>query len=413
MAGLVANTPDGHARVHFVAEGEASLHFCIKSGLMDDTLRYGHSVMIVDAGGGTVDISSYGFNSTAPLVVEEVASPDCLLEGSNILNLRAEKHLRDLLKRSKYGSKEDIKSMIDYFDRHTKAVFNGGNGPSYIKVGTASCNDPRVNVRRRDLTLTSTQMLSFFRPSLDRILTAIKKQLVSGALGKRIKTVLLVGGFAASPYLYSALKRGVEDMGLSLYHPESHTSKAVAQGAMWYFLEHIVSARIMQMTYGTETVVKYNPKDTQHVERHPTVHNRASGMPVLPKAFSCILKRGTRVHETQEISHPCHIEVEDRHELDSVSCAILCYSSMLENPCWVDVEPRFYKSLCTITADTSQVARKARRGKGGVEFYEQHFKIILLCGLTELEAQISWEEGGIEKRGSAKLVYDDDLYVPS
>lgn len=38
MAGLVPDTPDGHARVHFVTEGEASLHFCIRSGLTADNI---------------------------------------------------------------------------------------------------------------------------------------------------------------------------------------------------------------------------------------------------------------------------------------------------------------------------------------------------------------------------------------
>ena len=39
MAGLVPNTTAGHARVHFVTEGEASLNFCIQSGLTNDTMR--------------------------------------------------------------------------------------------------------------------------------------------------------------------------------------------------------------------------------------------------------------------------------------------------------------------------------------------------------------------------------------
>ena len=33
MAGIVPDTVTGHARVHFVTEGEASLHYCIDSGL--------------------------------------------------------------------------------------------------------------------------------------------------------------------------------------------------------------------------------------------------------------------------------------------------------------------------------------------------------------------------------------------
>ena len=35
--------------------------------------------MIIDAGGGTVDISSYSFLSMSPLSVEEVTAADCEL----------------------------------------------------------------------------------------------------------------------------------------------------------------------------------------------------------------------------------------------------------------------------------------------------------------------------------------------
>ena len=39
MAGLVPDTPAGHARVHFVTEGEASLHFCVKSELTSESIQ--------------------------------------------------------------------------------------------------------------------------------------------------------------------------------------------------------------------------------------------------------------------------------------------------------------------------------------------------------------------------------------
>jgi len=34
LAGLIPNTPSGHARVSFVTEGEASLHFAIQQGVL-------------------------------------------------------------------------------------------------------------------------------------------------------------------------------------------------------------------------------------------------------------------------------------------------------------------------------------------------------------------------------------------
>ena len=40
-------------------------------------MQNGKGVIIVDAGGSTVDISSYLFLSTSPMSVEEATSPEC------------------------------------------------------------------------------------------------------------------------------------------------------------------------------------------------------------------------------------------------------------------------------------------------------------------------------------------------
>ena len=37
----------------------------------------GETVIVVDAGGGTIDLSTYTFLSTTPITVEEATAPDC------------------------------------------------------------------------------------------------------------------------------------------------------------------------------------------------------------------------------------------------------------------------------------------------------------------------------------------------
>ena len=37
IAGLVPDTAAGHSRIHFVTEGEASIHYCILNGLINDS----------------------------------------------------------------------------------------------------------------------------------------------------------------------------------------------------------------------------------------------------------------------------------------------------------------------------------------------------------------------------------------
>ena len=58
-----------------------------------------------------------------------------------------------------------------------------------------------------------------------------------------------------------------------------------------------------------------------------------------------------------------------------------------------DADPvsEMFAPLCTIYADTSQVARHAKLGTNGV-YYVQNFDVVLLCGMTEMQAQISWVE---------------------
>lgn len=96
QAGLVPDTPAGEARISFVTEGEASLHFAIKHGLPEGVSKVStflldgfevafmtpekgnDGVVIVDAGGGTIDISAY-IRKKDPVkqIFEEISAPQC------------------------------------------------------------------------------------------------------------------------------------------------------------------------------------------------------------------------------------------------------------------------------------------------------------------------------------------------
>lgn len=53
-----------------------------------------------------------------------------------------------------------------------------------------------------------------------------------------------------------------------------------------------------------------------------------------------------------------------------------------------------FTTLCTVTADTSQMAGSLEPivGLAGIEYYRLEFDVILQFGLTELKAIISWIE---------------------
>jgi hypothetical protein len=83
LAGLVPGTPDGRARVRFLTEGEAGLHFCIwdlfASGVPNqEKYPQGQGIAVIDAGGGTLDLSVYSMKFD-PILFEEIAPAECKL----------------------------------------------------------------------------------------------------------------------------------------------------------------------------------------------------------------------------------------------------------------------------------------------------------------------------------------------
>ena len=76
-AGLIPRTPQGRSRVHMIAEGEASLHYCVSSLPEQPANTEPQAIVIIDAGGGTIDLSVYlvTFN---PIACEEVAPAECM-----------------------------------------------------------------------------------------------------------------------------------------------------------------------------------------------------------------------------------------------------------------------------------------------------------------------------------------------
>ncbi|KAI0918917.1 hypothetical protein AcW1_003564 [Taiwanofungus camphoratus] len=401
MAGLVPDTQGGQSRIHFVTEGEASLHFCITNGLAEDVIKTGNSLMIVDAGGGTVDLSTYRITNGSPVAAVESVAPDCLLQGSTFVNGRARSFLQGALKQSRFGNEEDIRTMLDYFESSTKPTFRNTEKPSYIKFGSLRDTDDKHDIKRGVLSLSGTEMAAFFRPSVQSIQQSIERQCKEAKAP--VSIILLVGGFAASPFLRSQLQEYAQHAGLKLFCPENQPAKAVAEGALSSYLDHYVSARVARYAYGSRCVVPFHPVVPEHAKRADTVRFDASGSPVIPNRFSTILPKGTLVSEDKEFesSFCC----ESLEPMCTISSDIRCYRGNLQNPLWTDEEPDMFSTLCTIHADVSQVPKVSRVGLRGI-YYRQSFKVILLFGLAELKAQLSWNDNGEEKRSPATIVYD-------
>ena len=60
-AKLIPDIESGHNRVHFITEGEASLNFCIESGLADETMKVRGAMVFVDVITALIRVESSGW----------------------------------------------------------------------------------------------------------------------------------------------------------------------------------------------------------------------------------------------------------------------------------------------------------------------------------------------------------------
>jgi len=209
LAKLIPDTTAGHARLSFVTEGEASLHFALKNGLPLGVMEDGEGVVIVDAGDSTIDVSSYSKKvGEAKNRFEEVAAPQCNylfsqlgfsnshplptghFHGSVFVTVYARLFLEsvscilpdiysaqcclDYLQESTFFG--DLDNIVECFDRTTKLRFRNSDEPQFIKFGGARDNDQTCNIRFGQLKLLGSDVASFFEPSVECIVNTVLHQ---------------------------------------------------------------------------------------------------------------------------------------------------------------------------------------------------------------------------------------------
>lgn len=399
LAGFVPDNQKGHARISFVTEGEASLHFAIRNGLPKQALEGDNGVIVVDAGGGTVDISAY--TST----FQEATVPQCHFHGSVFVTVQARLFLQEYLSDSTYI--DDIDHIVRCFDKTTKLRFRDRNDPQFIKFGSTRDNDPDLGIKYGQLKLKGSEVANFFEPSIKCIVDALKK--VRRQSGKRLTNVVLVGGFGASDWLYHQLSSATKAQGLTLYRPDHHLNKAVADGALSFYLDHLVTTRVARMTYGHRGGVTYDELNQEHRKRkHLVYKSTTSGTDRMHDYFRVIVPFNSPISETKEFKRKFYQDCKTREELSTFKARVYSYRGVVEDG-FMDVDKANYKQLCTIQHDLSHLHPKQKpvKDQPGKFYYHLNYTLYIYFGGTELKAQVGWMEDGVEKRSPAQIVYTE------
>lgn len=338
-----------------------------------------HSYLLVDIGGGTVDISAHKvikYNESNCPIVEEL-HPACGNDyGGSKVNYEFVKFLERLV------SDLDFSKFVDTCDKEVNIrnrcelnhLFNVvfeeqkqtfGRLPkekrkevvirlpvSMLEIykeeildGIETVAPSHVKLVRQNLRISASKMEQFFEPIVLQTLSCIK-DIVDNVRGI-IDVIYLVGGFGGCPYIYRKI---IEEFGVSYKcivppNPEY----AVVEGAVLFRADpSVIHSRRADATYGKSVIRPFNSKIHDISRRYYD-----NDVPLCNDLFQVIIEVG-------EVIHPTHV----------YTCTSLPSNNLQQNMC-IEIFRSPFKAdeIWYVSGNSSKGAEKI--GELVIEFMEQ------------------------------------------
>ncbi|KAI0408294.1 hypothetical protein F4802DRAFT_618481 [Xylaria palmicola] len=263
MAGIFNYRLAGETTLEFLAEPEAAAIATLPELDNRGDLRIGDSFVVVDAGGGTVDIISYKINGLEPLLVSECVEGDALCGGA-FLDNEFEMFLKCFVGEESWSmmSESDIRRMMNNEWEHgIKKAFHGE--PDYYTVELPN------SVQHAPMKFSSNELQPVFDKIVARINVLVQGQIINikQKTSQLPRLVILVGGFGQSPYILKFLKERLDGRITILQLPGRQSWTAVCRGAAlsgaWRLgsitreEQSPVQSRIARLSYGWTMSVNF------------------------------------------------------------------------------------------------------------------------------------------------------------
>ncbi|KAF8703009.1 hypothetical protein AX14_014284, partial [Amanita brunnescens Koide BX004] len=229
LAGLVET--EHSPELILVTDGEAVIHYCAHRD--DFTFPDQDGVLLVSTGAAITNFSAYSKTSDRKLFKEIIAAQSITC-GSSLVTDEAREFIKYWFRDCRFS--EDSDFIAEKFDKNVKLEFDDDAINYRIPFASPRDNDPELRVQGGMLEFDGRQIAGFFGPHVDKIILIINeiRNLLNGL--KKIQSIVLVGGFGESNWLFNILKSTFEDC--VVYRPEHDGLNAVADGAIHFYLYH-------------------------------------------------------------------------------------------------------------------------------------------------------------------------------
>ncbi|KAF8151658.1 hypothetical protein B0H34DRAFT_810676 [Crassisporium funariophilum] len=392
----------GRDRVRFVSEGEAAMHHALSSSRSHDWFTIGDVILVCDTGGGTTDIGIYSLCNLAPLRLEEISGPRCFVAGGIFVNMAAKKFMEQRLKGTNLSSPETIESALRNFERFAKRQFSGQEDYSFVKLENTSQSDAAHGISRGRLKISCAEMSSFFDRCVQIVLQGLEESIFAG--GPIVNKVIVVGGFADSPYVLSKIEDWCRQRNISVKKPDGPTSKVIAHGALRWHIQSGIQSRIAKFHYGAEINIAYDPSDPSMIGRE--IYKNVNNEWRIRYAWKEIVAKNTKLKLGEELTSWFHLEFRNIDDLE-VEVELYAYRWM-RPPIFIRTPDgntvNGFIHIGTVKGNLRRYFNLANYSKG--DYKTLQYEVCLSFDEIEIKAALRWKEHGAYARGEATIVYD-------
>lgn len=250
------------SKIRIISEPEAAAIHSLQ-GDNPHKLEVGDTIVICDAGGGTVDLITFSILALEPdLRLKEEAPGDGSLCGSAFLNMRFEEFLEERLSSLSGWDREAKEEAIQRFEEVAKRRFEGNTNDEFRFNVPGVEDNKEAGVHRGRLRVTGQEIDKIFLPVLRAVRDLVDEQIQTSMA--KVKSVLLVGGFGQNRYLGKFLRDSFP--GVDVLTPVNAWS-AVVRGALRKVLADtaqlhssvLIESRVARKHYGTTKYTKFIP----------------------------------------------------------------------------------------------------------------------------------------------------------
>ncbi|KAJ3035549.1 hypothetical protein HK097_004175, partial [Rhizophlyctis rosea] len=224
-AGFIPTADIMSTRLVIATEPEAAALWCTNNAAADVQMRNNETLLVIDAGGGTVDltverITSGPYGQTLAEVAQ-ASGNNCgaTLVDDHFLAWLGEKVGKEAMEELQQTRGTGYSSVLSTWET-LKRQFRGSTTDTYSFSLPAQLynliDDDHQNALEEaqdgmsdEVHITAQDMLSFFDPVVNEILALVGRQL-DRCPGKTVDKAFVVGGFSASQYLVGRIRERFE-----------------------------------------------------------------------------------------------------------------------------------------------------------------------------------------------------------